>query len=338
MEVAMMRRSLRVVPTLVLASALGCTPKLVPLGEPEPRQMCYPPQPKERDPGDACGSILDPTPYDLALGDFNGDAVPELVATSYAGGTVTVLLGRGDGLLAGGPRLISVAVADFDGDGRADLITLSSQDLFGSLNELTGGHRVARVLFGGGDGTFRQGPELTVDGPPGGLLAVGELDGDGKPDLIVTNPKGEEVDSLNVFVGNGDGKPDVVTANSFADPGTVSVLLGNGDGTFRERTEYYGGFYTTAVVAEDLDGDGRPDLATVNSEDNTASVYLGRGDGGFQSRISTCVSPYPTELAVGRRPERRREASPMAAAASACSSAQAGAPSSSRPTSRPVSA
>ena len=78
---------------------------------------------------------------------------------------------------------------------------------------------------------------------------------------------------------NGDGRPDLVTANS--DGNTVSVLLGNGDGTFSVQQTFAVGRSPRAVAVADLNGDGIPDLVVANYNDDTVSVLLGKGDGTF---------------------------------------------------------
>ena len=78
---------------------------------------------------------------------------------------------------------------------------------------------------------------------------------------------------------NADGRPDLVVANYGS--GTVSVLLGNGDGTFGAKTDFGAGSDPQSVAIADLNGDGRPDLAVANWGSNTVSVLLGNGDGTF---------------------------------------------------------
>jgi hypothetical protein len=79
---------------------------------------------------------------------------------------------------------------------------------------------------------------------------------------------------------NGDGRTDLAVANSGSN--TVSVLLGNGDGTFQNQVVYAVGSHPVALVAGDFNGDGLTDLAVANQLDNTVSVLLGNGDGTFQ--------------------------------------------------------
>ena len=84
----------------------------------------------------------------------------------------------------------------------------------------------------------------------------------------------------------GNGRPDIVTAN--AGDNTVSVLLGNGDGTFQPAQSFAVGSGPYSVAVADL-GNGHPDIVTANSGDNTVSVLLGNGDGTFQPAQSFAV-------------------------------------------------
>src|SRR2546430_2429081 len=100
---------------------------------------------------------------------------------------------------------------------------------------------------------------------------------------------------LSIAVGDfdGDARLDLAVANS----DSVSVLLGNGDGTFQTAVKYDAGSYPSSVVAGDLNGDKQPDLAVVNSDG--VSVLLGNGDGTFQSAVNFAVGSAPYSLAVG---------------------------------------
>ena len=88
---------------------------------------------------------------------------------------------------------------------------------------------------------------------------------------------------VSVAIGdlNGDGNPDLATANLYT--GTFSVLLSRGDGTFGPKRDYRTGADPRAVAIRDLNGDGKPDAVTVSSDANTVAVRLNRGDGTFQA-------------------------------------------------------
>src|SRR6516165_4581379 len=108
------------------------------------------------------------------------------------------------------------------------------------------------------------------------------------------NPQSVAIGDLN-----GDGKPDLVTANYNYNSGTVSVLLGNGDGTFGPRTDYATGFDPHSVAIGDLSGDGKPDLVVANTNSNTVSVLLGNGNGSFGPRTDYATGSYPQSVAIG---------------------------------------
>jgi len=114
------------------------------------------------------------------------------------------------------------------------------------------------------------------------------------------------VDHLPVSIASGDfrnnGTFDLVTANEICtntpcNPGTVSVLLGNGDGTFQSHVEYSVGLLPTSVAAADFRNVGKLDLAVVNSGSATLSILLGNGDGTFQPQVS-----YGTDLNLSKLP------------------------------------
>jgi FG-GAP-like repeat len=89
---------------------------------------------------------------------------------------------------------------------------------------------------------------------------------------------------------NGDGKLDLAVANRGND---VSILLGNGDGTFESAVNYVADQGTTSLAVGDFDGDGTPDLAITNSAGNDVSVLLGNGDGTVQPPVNYSVGQTP---------------------------------------------
>jgi hypothetical protein len=255
-------------------------------------------------------------PSAVAVGDFNGDGIPDLAVANSNSLYVSILLGNGDGTFqakkdyaAFGPA--GVAVGDFNGDGILDLALACASN------------NTVAVLLGNGDGSF-QSPVYNNVGPIPFAVAAGDFTGDGTLDLAVTNSKSSTV---SVLLGNGDGSfQDPVTyvvaanplsvavgdftgtgmvdlavtnqgtfAQNYADS-SVSVLLGNGDGSFQQATNYDAGTFLYAVTVADFNLDGIPDLAVTSS--SRENILLGNGDGTFQAPQAT-LAPYASFAAVG---------------------------------------
>jgi hypothetical protein len=208
----------------------------------------------------------------VAVADVNADGKPDiLVATAFASpngdGAAQVLLGNGDGTFqpavsydSGGPFTYSIAVGDFNGDGKLDLVVADCSPDTGTSCGLFG------ILLGNGDGTFK--PVTTYNS--GGVGAW----------------------SLTVADVNGDKQADIVIANLCADSsctgnGVVAVFLGNGDGTFKAPETYNSGGRTLVPVVADVNGDGKPDIVVANGNGKTGvAVLLGNGDGTFQTAVT----------------------------------------------------
>src|SRR5207247_6474773 len=109
--------------------------------------------------------------------------------------------------------------------------------------------------------------------------------------------------AYSVAVGDvsGDGRPDLVVADVGLNTGysTVSVLLGNGDGTFQPARDFDVGTHPISVAVGDVNGDGRPDLAVANSGANTVSVLMGNGDGTFKTAMIFTAGSYPVSVPLG---------------------------------------
>ena len=114
------------------------------------------------------------------------------------------------------------------------------------------------------------------------------------PDVPLTSGAG--TDSVAVGDLTGDGIQDIVTANRVDD--TVSVFLGNGDGTFQPPKTYSVGDRVWVVKLADVTNDGRLDILTVNKGSNTISVLLNNGDGTFQPQIVIPAGTRPSDLTV----------------------------------------
>ena len=272
----------------------------------------------------------------VVVGDVNGDGKLDVMVTNAAGesngdGSVGVLLGNGDGTFqpavlydSGGVDTGWLALADINGDGIPDLVVGNS------YAPGTNGASSVGILLGKGDGTFQPVVTYPTGAAPvfsGIALAVGDLNADGKPDIVVTT-----AGSLDVLMGNGDGTfqapvtyslggfgvaiadvngdgiPDLVVGTGseykLSFTGYLVVLLGKGDGTFSTPWLYE----SVAAIAynpmvADVNGDGIPDLlAVTSSTEETVSVLLGRGEGLFRPPLSYSVSglygSYPVSLAV----------------------------------------
>src|SRR5207253_514768 len=141
----------------------------------------------------ASGGGVGRDPQSVAVGDFNGDGVPDLAVANRDANTVSVLLGNGDGTfqgakgLAAGPNPQSVAVGDFNGDGVPDLAVADTKGGHGTIG--------VSVLLGNGDGTFRAPRTFGVGARPSSV-AAGDFSGDGKLDLATANYGGSDVSVL----------------------------------------------------------------------------------------------------------------------------------------------
>lgn len=233
-------------------------------------------------------------PYGLVLGDFNGDGKPDAATANNQDGSVSVFIGNGDNSFKdavnypAGAKLFGIAVADINGDNFADIATISTD-------------KIVYLLTGKGDGTFNAATSISPIGNYPTSLALGDVTGDGKPDLAVTNLFGtgltlRQGDSLGGFatgfgsfdIGaaftafpefavlwdiNLDGRLDVVGGNNVAN-GQVSYWLNEGSSTFSARVDLAAGKQPSSASYMDITGDGLPDIITANLAANSVSVLV----------------------------------------------------------------
>src|SRR5439155_426710 len=282
-------------------------------------------------------------PVSLAVGDVNGDGKPDLLVANQCSnrnnsnsctGLLTVLLGSGDGKFqaavsyaSGGASPSSIVLADINGDEKPDVL-ISNQcarldgDCAGNIS----------VLLGKGDGSFPAAINYGSGGQTPYSVAVADVNGDGKPDVVVANQCASS-DCTNGTVGvlfgkgnstfgrvvsyesggyqaswvavadvSGDGRPDLLVANQCASSnncanGTIGVLLQNADGSFQTAVSYpSGGYYAYSLGVSDVNGDGKPDLVVANQCATNSScangivgVLLGNGDGTFQPAVISSI-------------------------------------------------
>jgi len=210
-------------------------------------------------------------PDALAIADFDGDGLRDVAAASSQANVVSILLGKGHGLLgnktdiAAGPLPIDLVHGDFDGDGLLDLAV---------ADQTSGSFGPGKLAFlrGHGDGSFNL-PVLYNAGVEADSLAQGDFDHDGDLDLAVAV-------NLDVF-------------------GSVAILLNNGNGTFAPQVLYPTGRLASDVVVGDFDRDHQPDLAIPNAFNATATILRGQGDGTFELLAQYAPGLAPVALTAG---------------------------------------
>lgn len=253
-------------------------------------------------PGSPVTVLSRPHTHGVAAGDFNKDGKLDLVTDSWGENKVTVVFGDGRGGFAGPGVQFAVGkmpyqrvrVSDVNLDGIADIITTNLE-----------GDNVT-VLLGDGKGGFNQ----AVGSPfPSGktpfAVAIGDLNGDGKPDLAIANwagqPEKGKGEGVTIMLGDGkgafkavagspfptgdgpnriaigdvdgDGVPDVVVSNYTSN--NITVLRGS-KGTFTRTATIAIGRHPEGIALGDLNGDGKSDIVVTNSDDNSISILFGK--------------------------------------------------------------
>ena len=262
--------------------------------------------------------------YGLAQADLNGDGKLDVVVMSN--GSPVVMLGDGTGKFSA-PSIVTVpnsssfvgpVIADFNGDTKLDIAVVDA------THNGPGGSPRFIVALGDGLGGFGSTVSTSFDATDPFSVASGDLNSDGKPDLVTVNRGGGNNNEGSISIGLGDGaghfiiqpNPSTRTASNPAGVGFAdfnsdgkmdlaipsgfgfSILLGNGAGGFAPRTHI-----TTAnagsIRTADLNGDGKADLAMVPEDGSgKVSVVFGDGMGGFSTPSQFNVGAFPSDLAV----------------------------------------
>jgi hypothetical protein len=257
----------------------------------------------------------------VLTGDFNNDNFADLVEIDPLDDVVLISLGgalptHADSTLPDSGGFGWGGVADFNGDGKLDAAAVQfTQSESTSGTEINTGFLT--VLPGNGDGTF-QAPVVTQLPQFGmGPVVIADFNGDGKPDVVMTDPALPATGAISVVLGNGDGTfgaavsspanvPDTnvqaIAAGDFngdgkqdialvsdgpvTDGSSIYVLLGNGDGTFQANFVSSFSSLANGIAVADFNHDGRPDLVVSSNAPNVVLVLLGQGNGTFSSPVS----------------------------------------------------
>lgn len=246
-----------------------------------------------------------PHTHGLGLGDFNGDGKLDLATVNNEDNDISVALGDGRGgftnapgsPFAVGPSPYPLTLADVNGDGRLDIVSNASATGPNRAQQLATS-RALTLLIGDGHGGFKRNDVPLRTGQPW-TAAVGDLNGDRKPDLVATH---HDQSALTVLLSdgsggfreiagspfdmshnvwrvaladvNGDKRLDVIAAGG----DSVRVMLGDGTGNFKPapHSPFATAPGTWRLTLGDVNQDGKPDVVTSNTDSKSVTVLLGK--------------------------------------------------------------
>jgi Ca2+-binding RTX toxin-like protein len=259
------------------------------------------------------------SPIAIVTQDFNGDGKLDVAIVNSESDRVAIQLGNGDGTFTSGKAIAvgnepnAIEAGDLNGDGKADLVVANL------------GENYVSILLSQGNGEFKSSTAKVGDKLQPFSVSLGDLDGDGDLDLVTSNFYN---DSITVLLGKGNGefsklddysvgsagvaptataigdfnndkKLDVVVSNFSSSGKNVSVLLGDGAGSFKSRLDLTTSGKAVSVQTADFNGDGNLDIVTPDFSTGIATVWLGDGEGLFPGRVQYTVGVEPTNLAIG---------------------------------------
>nr|WP_284731537.1 FG-GAP-like repeat-containing protein [Planktothrix agardhii] len=289
------------------------------------------------------------SPKSVSIGDLNGDGKPDL-AVGNVGKTVLIFLNTtatGATTPTFAPKVdfttdynpISVSIGDFNGDGKPDLATVNSSSARQTVSILlntTATNPTASILLNTGATTPTFAPKVDfTTSSSSQSVSIGDFNGDGKPDLAVTNvnddtasiflnttptfatlatfaPKvdfttGTSPKSVSIGDFNGDGKPDLALANFVSR--NASILLnttatGATTPTFAPKVDFTTSSGSQSVSIGDFNGDGKPDLAVTNVGNDAASILLNTTATGattptFARKVEFRTGSDPQSVSIG---------------------------------------
>ena len=235
-------------------------------------------------------------PVFVAIQDLNNDGFLDLVVANNGSSNVSVLTGKGDGTFnaksdfSTGPNPTGIAIADLNRDGAVDVAVSNSGD------------NTVSILLGNGDATLRA-QSVELAGAQPAAIAAEDVNADGIIDVIVLNAgdrsvgilkgkgdgsfylqdayeAGDNLASLAMGDFDGDGRMDIAVSNANlgtdGSPGTVSILLNNGNGTFGNANAYGSSGTLTGLTVSDFNNDGKLDISVLDSTNGRAQIWLGR--------------------------------------------------------------